>query len=893
MPVEKSIPRCTCCLFIAAVTCHLLVLLGNIATANMLHDMGQSANGWSNVGSRLSYAMDHELNPAMNNVSQMLIETIDKLTELENGIDTVLSLAGGTSDSVSQKFKHGQDVDAFKATASKSLEKVVNKSMNKVDQIVQKFIVVVGPALDQVGEWLSSFGEKIQDQLEEFGTTIDRAQKIFDQVASKISTTAGEGEADMLEQTFDIFDTDAAGVISIQNMHDVSELYGITALQGTKGETLMKQYSTNKKGVVQLSRDDYAKFVFDETLPGLMTNVMRSYTKKLSVIGGRLSLSTMRAELADAVVDYVALVSAKNLTKIELLITDLVGPSSIIPIEFLADIWYEFYEDSNDPVSIAIEDIGQLFANYSIKLGPERCIKAISLLTNCSFFESEGFEVEEQSKVVKQVVTWVSSAPGGTAALEKYGEVQNSAGNWADSYFNDVDKKATKYAATQSSSSGSKAAGTTASSNAKELQDALLGGKSAAANGEDPDAKRVSGSGQPAKPETLAFAKEFSESVADDATTKNKLASDYSGDSSNALDSICNSINGMIKKTQSFLTTMEKYAGPGGQDNLKKEAQNFVAGTARDILMISNSQIDRAIDTISCEAGDQLACSNTDKELDLPMQLSGAVSFLTVTVSDLKAALPTVIDNLKTAKTEVSSVSSVINSIMEMLGVKSPPIFDSVSSLYKMAWIGYFILFFLFSFTMLFYAFWSSGWFGGPQANVSSSSYEPPQTFGQRIRTCCNSCCACISGCCSGHLCFWSFLLLAQVIVLLLFVISLVVCLLIGVQAFLGAGCSQIYLIGDDEICSAALALVQQFLKTFSFTVSLGDVCGSQKLLTCNLIRSAIQEQAVKVIIGALLSSVASFQMLIDSATKHERARCNRLLDEEEKEKAQAASSSQ
>lgn len=273
------------------------------------------------------------------------------------------------------------------------------------------------------------------------------------------------------------------------------------------------------------------------------------------------------------------------------------------------------------------------------------------------------------------------------------------------------------------------------------------------------------------------------------------------------------------------------------------------------------------------------------------MQLSGAVIFLTSTVSDLKAALPTVIDNLKFAKKEVSSVSSAITSIMEMLGIKAPPIFDQVASIYKMLWMAYFGFFFTFTFTMLFYAFWASGWFGGPQADVPSSSYEPPQTFGQRLRTCCNSCMACINGCCSGHLCFWSCLLLAQVIVLLLFVTSLIICLLTGVQAFLGAGCAQVYLIGDDKICSAALALVQQFLKSFSFSVDLGDVCGSQKLLTCALIRDQIAGEAIKVTIGAMLASVVSFQMLLDSATKHERARCNRLIDEEEK--TAAASSSQ
>lgn len=35
---------------------------------------------------------------------------------------------------------------------------------------------------------------------------------------------------------------------------------------------------------------------------------------------------------------------------------------------------------------------------------------------------------------------------------------------------------------------------------------------------------------------------------------------------------------------------------------------------------------------------------------------------------------------------------------------------------------------------------------------------------------------ACCRGCTSGHLCFWSLLLLAQVLVLVLFLVSLLIC---------------------------------------------------------------------------------------------------------------------
>eukprot|EP00931_Biecheleriopsis_adriatica_P095887 TRINITY_DN6952_c2_g1_i1.p2 TRINITY_DN6952_c2_g1~~TRINITY_DN6952_c2_g1_i1.p2 ORF type:complete len:153 (+),score=40.30 TRINITY_DN6952_c2_g1_i1:2-460(+) len=149
------------------------------------------------------------------------------------------------------------------------------------------------------------------------------------------------------------------------------------------------------------------------------------------------------------------------------------------------------------------------------------------------------------------------------------------------------------------------------------------------------------------------------------------------------------------------------------------------------------------------------------------------------------------------------------------------------------------------------------------------------------MRTCCNSCLACLKGCSSGHLCFWSMLLLAQVVVLLLFIISLAICLITGVQAFVGASCSMIYLIGDDSVCTTTMSIIQTFLRTFKFNVPTDNLCYSKHLLTCGLIRDEVYSTAIYVMVGAILASVLSFQMLLDSAVKHERARCRRIMEKE------------
>eukprot|EP00435_Cladocopium_sp_Y103_P025577 s487_g6.t1 len=487
--------------------------------------------------------------------------------------------------------------------------------------------------------------------------------------------------------------------------------------------------------------------------------------------------------------------------------------------------------------------------------------------------KAEDITVEDETVV--QVIGWLSMSKAGQDALKQYAKIQPQGGeNFAEAYNRVVLQREAKYTKLTGD-----AGGHYHSQAAQSLRDILLGGSNAASSSGDPDAVQASSGAQPAKPETLRFAEELANNVSISVKEFNEQTYAYSGSSSNPLDSACNSINGMIKKTQSFLTLMNDIAGPGGQDFLKQQSLQFLEGTAQDIVLVSDELVNKGIQTVKCSAGQTDACS-VGWQVDFPMKLSGGMTFITSNMKDLQGILPQVVKNLKVAKKEVGAVSGVISSISQILGLKAPPLLLQISKMYKTVWVIYFIFFFLFSVTMLFYAFWSHGWFGGPQADTAGSS-EPPQTFGERMGSCFRSCTACIGSCTSGHLCFWSLLLLAQVIILILFLVSLLICILAGVQAFLGAGCSKIYLLGDNQVCTAVLGIFQIFLKTFGFFEPLEDTCFHRELLTCKIIRDTTTHQAIVAIVGGLLASVLSFQMLLDSATKHERARCIRALQEE------------
>lgn len=80
----------------------------------------------------------------------------------------------------------------FKAELMETLRKSSNELLEDLNPVVEELVQKMRPALDQVQEWLSTFGSKIQVAMEQIGTTIDKVQKIFDQIMSKLSPTTGK-----------------------------------------------------------------------------------------------------------------------------------------------------------------------------------------------------------------------------------------------------------------------------------------------------------------------------------------------------------------------------------------------------------------------------------------------------------------------------------------------------------------------------------------------------------------------------------------------------------------------------------------------------------------------------------------------------------------------------
>jgi len=256
---------------------------------------------------------------------------------------------------------------------------------------------------------------------------------------------------------------------------------------------------------------------------------------------------------------------------------------------------------------------------------------------------------------------------------------------------------------------------------------------------------------------------------------------------------------------------------------------------------------------------------------------------LTGTLVTLVNLLPVATETLKDARTEVSDAASNFNSIFGLFEVNGPAIFNTIAELNSIIWTLYFIFLAPLALLMLYYAFWAGGYFGGPQPiPKEEDESERPQTWREKCGTCWTCCCACCVRCHDTQLCFWSAVILIQVIVLLMFIISIVLTILAGVKAFITAGCAQIYLLVDADTCTATMSELQSFISTFfvlDSSEALADICPNANLLACEMITSNMTSSTLLTTIFSFVGSIVSLQMIIESAVLHEQARYRRLYN--------------
>jgi len=377
----------------------------------------------------------------------------------------------------------------------------------------------------------------------------------------------------------------------------------------------------------------------------------------------------------------------------------------------------------------------------------------------------------------------------------------------------------------------------------------------------------VVNSGVPAVPATLEFAAFLSSNATATSSMFQSICFDYAQDSSSSMDSFANQVNGFIKRLQSFLNTMMKYSTPRAITEMQNNIKNFVKSAATDMVTAAEHSMNKT------EALFQLSAEAVAPP-PVAVNLTGVWQSVITLLDTMQVILPTVISDLKNARTQVSALSSSMGNIFVVFKAKGPPIFDLVSSLYKVLWVAYYFLLAGLTAGVLFYGFWAGGYCGGPTPD-EDEEYTPPQSFYQRCAACCRCCTMCLQTCHDNHLCFWSGLIFAQVFVLILFLVSILLCVLAGVKTFMVAGCSLFYPLGDGVVCTQTLKTLRNFLTTFwpGLGSTVFGACDQHKLLTCQLIGEKLKNSTIMTIIGSMGAAVFSLQMVLDSACLHERRR--------------------
>jgi hypothetical protein len=244
----------------------------------------------------------------------------------------------------------------------------------------------------------------------------------------------------------------------------------------------------------------------------------------------------------------------------------------------------------------------------------------------------------------------------------------------------------------------------------------------------------------------------------------------------------------------------------------------------------------------------------------------------------LTHALPQASKALIFAKKEVSMLSKTLENIFKVFEVMGPEIMDLVDYYWAKVWTMYYLVMLILPCSLLFYAFWSGGFFGGPGTRVDQPRVRRPNALA-KVCGCIEDCCRC---CCAAHewqgyggaeCCFWSVCLWLQFISLLLFIFAILISIIAAIQFFLAAGVAQIYILGDESICAHALGNLRLFLDTIFGGVSdFPNYCIGKNLLMAELIGKKMRTAAEYTVIGSFMAATFTFQMIIESGELHSRA---------------------
>lgn len=614
---KKEFPTCTVFLVFGCIISNVFVLLGNQTTADALNEIGRSSAGWSKVGRSIADSLKSDLDSKMTEVSGLLLVGLEHVTLVQTSLDGILSLAGKQTDSainLSPELRP-HDLALLQASPEKasaltplimtSIHQVLHSVMIEVQTGLHQLLEKLRPAFEQVGDWLVKFGDKIQSGLQDFSVTLDRAQKIFDQVMSSLHGR-GPNKAEMLDAVWELFDVTEDGLVTVEDLRLVSEMFSLSALRGDMAYKMIKKY--DKDGNGRIEKPELGKLVEDPLIPGSMSVMLRIYARKHSEIAGRVSSARVGDEVASGVVNYIKLVCASNMTKVRW-VADRLGNTSL-PLQFTADVMAQLCLVERDPNAprFSTAETGPLLIGEMFDLHPQTTLDALDMMSNTTWWSSEGLDIDDQPDCLEMVTGWVTKARSFKSSLlsESSSLLEVSEDASADSLEERLRaampatarklavESVSLYRLEAQRSREKERSSLFGSQTSQALLNHLLGGIAPSDAGQS-SALQAINAGAPARPETLEFASWLAYNASSTAQMYQQMCFTYSGESSNSVDSFATQIQSMVKKMQGFLEMMKSYSTPAGIQRLEDQFQYFADTAMNDVLNLVEQRIDSLV----------------------------------------------------------------------------------------------------------------------------------------------------------------------------------------------------------------------------------------------------------------------------------------------------------
>lgn len=927
---SKRTPYLSFLLIAGAVICQSLVLAGNMHTVHSLHKLAHSSGGWATTGLNLADSFG-EFSMRLFAMSKTMALAIDDILIIEQALDKLILNISGTMG----RRDSGPRMDAVKGASPDTDSfiqvhlSVSSDSLGPHDEAFEKsrfahlspaaFALLKGPCLEvardtgpliaelkpklrrlerklgpplrRIQRWLTELSNRVQSYIGHFGIALGRVQEIFDVVTESFARELTSDE-EMIEQTYNLFDTSNTGLVSIWDLGNVSQMFGINFLQGDRAAALFEQYDSN--GDDMLDKEEFGRMMLDPSTPAMMATVLRAYADRLAQVAGPLKRAETRTEVARAVTSYLQTVAAKNMTKVGWMAQALTNGS--LPLNFTVSVLNHLALAAEDPNRIATVDAGAVIVRRMVDFSPATVRHALEFMVSPESWVSEGLDLELQASVVERVARWAAAAgisSGaavcstliGTAHVEvereasfsgRLKQIEEEMEALPKLYRWRAERGSRSYAAARRAANTRTTDALLGSQRSRQLLEELLGTMLPASTQTSPEATRAVQKGKVAAPEVLQFAKWLAKNASRTAAMLTTRCFDYSARMSHHVQGLSSKMQGVSDKVFMALQLFSRYTSPEAVDDMASVFNSFEERASKEVFELCQRLVQE--DPLS-------------QRLRLPPNSTWAKIFRIM--KEVKTLLPDVIESMEAAQMQTSSFSSSLSSVFEVMTDKLPFSFHLSASFWKGFWVTYFILFLIVDLLMLFWISWASGCLSQKTAESAEGEgkeveeYEPPRTMKERFQVCMTSCNACMeSRFVDKTMLFWSLLLLIELCIFVSFIFTLLLCMLAVLKIFIYSGCNQLYMLGDHQVCAEVMSNIKFWLTSFlnkDFLTPL-TVCDERLLLTCKLVSEDLLKSSVLTVVGGILGSFLNFQVIVESAILHERLRWRRAMDKPQTE---------